>query len=166
MLRLTGMAALTGAICAACASVPSPASMVEKPSAFEFGASLETIQANLEGLCTSQTVRAINPPQIPGVASHMQIDCEGFDYFGAPRLAELVFGDDQLVLVWVLTREDEDSALVSAFTQAFGAPTVRTDTMTAFTNHNAAVRKDVAETLYYSTSVEALVEQRMLGEPG
>jgi hypothetical protein len=163
MIKQTGMAALVAAMCAACASVPDPAAMVQTPSAFAFGASVETIQANLDGLCTSQTLRAINPPQIPGTASHMQIDCEGFDYFGAPRLAELVFGDDKLVLVWVLTREDEDAALVSAFTDAFGAPTVRTETMTAFTDHNAAVRKDVAEVLYYSSAVEALVEERMIG---
>lgn len=49
----------------------------------------------------------IEPVQLPGAKKQSQIDCFGFEYFGAPRLAEFVFADDDLILTWVLVEEND-----------------------------------------------------------
>ncbi|WDI32993.1 hypothetical protein PUV54_07255 [Hyphococcus flavus] len=123
---------------------------VTKPAVLTFGASAADMTAALETHCTEQNLREISPPSMPGVSSQTQIDCEGFSYFGAPRLAEFVFGDDALTLVWILTEKSEEEALIAAFKNAYGAPSHETTMFTAFADDCAAVRKDVPEALYYA----------------
>ncbi len=143
-----GAAALGAFSLAACASAQD----VTKPGVFTFDAGVEEMAGLLEGVCASQTIRNIEPPQIPGATSQTQIDCEGFDYFGAPRLAEFVFGDDALTLVWILTQKSEEADLIAAFKKIYGTPSHETSLFTAFADDLAAVRYDPPEALYYSQS--------------
>lgn len=150
-----GLACAGAVMLAACANDEPD---VSTPEAFEFGASVVQIEANLEGLCDTQNLREISPPQIPGSALHQQIDCQGFEYFGDKRLAELVFGDDKLLLVWVLVNEDELDAMDEVFSDRFGDPTFKSDTIALYENGFSAVRRDVPEALYYSPDIADLVK--------
>lgn len=140
------------ALIIACAS---PVMAEPVPVAVEFGADLKQTAESLGPLCTSQTVRTIEPPQIPGVSEQVQLDCEGFDYFGAKRKAEFIFGDDALTIIWILIEGSEIDDLVAAFNQSFGEPTHDTSNFTAFADDQSAVRKDVPEALYYAPEVAA-----------
>lgn len=144
------------------------AGQIDRPAMIKFGASVDTISALLAESCDSAMLRDIEPVEIPDVARQQQIDCDGLSYFGAPREAEFVFGDDALLFVWILTRAEEDAALVAAFTEKFGAPSHATSMFTAFADHNAAVRKDKPEVLFYSDAVapqyRAWFDQQAAGE--
>lgn len=140
---------------ASCASVqPS----VKRPEVIDFGASRSVMVEALQNHCLSIQEREFDPPQVPQANTHSQIDCQGFEYFGKPRLAELVFADDKLILTWILVDRSELSALEEAFVATFGEPTIQSEDVTAFTTANAAVRKDVPEALYYADSVAPLFE--------
>ena len=123
------------------------------PAAISFGAGVEKMTENLDGLCENLALKPIDPPQIPGVSEQTQLDCQGFTYFGAPRLAEFVFGDDALTIVWILIDENETDALTESFMATFGEPSHDTPLFTAFTDGYAAVRKDIPEALYYAPFV-------------
>jgi hypothetical protein len=123
------------------------------PEAAVFGASVAEIKAGLEGNCTKLSVQPIEPVQIPGVSEQVQLDCEGFDYFGAPRKAEFVFGDDALTFIWVLVGASETDDLIASFKETYGAPSHETADFTAFADGNAAVRTDTPEALYYAPAV-------------
>lgn len=128
---------------------------VSKPDIVVFGASAAEFAVALGPYCQSQTITPVEPPQIPGASKQSQLECTGFHYFGAPRLAEFIFGDDALTIVWILTEKSEEPALIVAFKAAFGDPSHETPAFTAFAGSRAAVRKDVPEALYYSPSVAA-----------
>ena len=147
----------TYVLCAAASlsSACATAQDVATPDVVSFGATPSAMSAALEPYCTNQDMREINPPFMPGVSTQTQIDCEGFVYFGAPRLAEFVFADDALSLVWILTEKEEEAALIEAFRAEFGEPSHDTPLFTAFVDSNVAVRKDVPEALYYATTVDS-----------
>ena len=154
-LRTSGALAL-GLSCAMAGA--ALANGVNKPGVISFGASIAEMTAALESFCQSQTVKSVEPPQIPGASKQSQLDCTGFGYFGAPRLAEFIFADDALMIVWILTDKSEEPALVAAFKATFGEPSHETAAITAFSGSRAAIRKDVPEALYYSQSVAASYE--------
>lgn len=125
---------------------------VEKPGVIDFGESVKAMEAALAPFCSSQSTRETER-FFDYLKIQHQIDCEGFEYFGAARNAEFVFGDDQLMIVWILTEKSDEAALEQAFRGAYGEPSHLTADFTAFADHNAAVRKDVPEALYYGDSV-------------
>lgn len=152
-VTLTLVWALIGA---GCANVS-----VQKPAVVDFGASQSEIAQSLATSCVEIRERVIEPAQLPNVETQSQIDCIGFDYFGAPRLAEFVFADDTLILTWILVEEDDLPALEEAFIRNYGAPAFQDESITGFHDAFAAVRKDIPEALFYSPSVAQLVVSRM-----
>lgn len=153
-------------LAAGCTTTPAKDPLqVSKPSAISFGASVAEMEETLRPLCDTVDTRRFDPPQIPQAEKHDQIDCQGFDYFGGDRLAEFVFKDDALVLTWILVKEPELPALEAAFTAEFGEPTIKTKTITGYTNDFSAVRYDTPEALYYSPEIAPLVEG-MIGASG
>ena len=147
---------IAGLSLAACATPP-----VTKPDVITFSAPQSEMRAALETECSEIEERVIEPARIPEATSHTQIDCIGFDYFGAPRVAEFVFADDALILVWILVDETELPDLEAAFTRTFGPASFTGEEVVGFFENFAAVRKDVPEALYYSQDVSELVEQRI-----
>jgi len=141
---------------AGCASVS-----VQKPVVIDFGASQSEIAQSLATSCAEIRERVIEPAQLPNVETQSQIDCIGFNYFGAPRLAEFVFADDALILTWILVEKDDLPALENAFIRDYGTPSFQDESITGFHDAFAAVRKDIPEALYYSPSVAQLVVARM-----
>ncbi len=130
-----------------------------KPEAIDFTTSLAAMREALPAVCSSITERTIEPIQIPGTRrAQTQIDCTGFSFEGKPRLAEFVFRDDELALVWVLTDKDEEQAIEARMTSLFGAPSHKANSATAFTRAHTALRKDIAEVLFYAPSVAPMFE--------
>ncbi len=123
-----------------------------RPDVITFGASIDQMETALGAHCTTMTTRE-TPPFMPIHEIQHQTDCDGFEYFGAPRAAEFVFGDDALIFVWILTEKSEEAAMEQAFTELYGTPTHDTEGFTAFADDNAAVRKDVPEALFYSPAI-------------
>lgn len=136
-------------------STPSPP-QVNKPDLIRFGASRDQVLAALEGHGTIAAERTIEPIQLP-TARHAQtqIDVEGFMYAGKPRKMELVFADDSLDLVWILTEADEETAFIEAFRQRYGEPTHRRTDATFFLDAGVAVRNDPHEVLFISERLKA-----------
>lgn len=120
------------------------------PAAFQFGAGEADHAATFESACTSLERRELPTEGMPMAAeSHVQFDCQGFDYYGAPRLAEFVFVDDALSHVWVLTDADDLAGLADAFDAGFGTPShVVPGMVRAYIPARAALRYDVPEALY------------------
>ena len=122
-----------------------------KPEVLVFGEELELVRAKMEPLCTSITQRDIEPIQLPTArTSQIQLDCEGFHYAGAPRLAELVFADGVLELVWILVEPEELPQLVQDFRDLYGDPTHDNEQVTFFLDDACAVRFEPAEVLFLS----------------
>ena len=117
--------------------------------------------------CSEATTRTLSVDELPlATTSHVQIDCDGFDYFGAARRAEFVFADDALTHVWILVEAEDLAPLQARFETEFGAPDHATEGFTAFNAHNAALRRDIPEALYYSEAAAPLFQQWFAGSAG
>lgn len=130
---------------------------VQTPAGFQFGAGQEAHDFN--AMCSSYTVRELDPAEMPlAETSHVQVDCQGFDYFGGSRLAEFVFADNALTHVWVLVEESELDALQTEFEALHGEPDREAPVFAAFFGARAAVRRDTPEVLYYGEAGAPLFE--------
>lgn len=125
-----------------------------KPAVVRYGATVAETEKALSGLCKKLNIRQINQPFIVlreiVKDKQMQIDCDGFDYFGKPRWAEFVFADDSLEMVWILTEAADENTLLKAMTAASGDVTYRNDKFIHATNGRTALRTDKPEVLFYS----------------
>src|SRR5690606_32971477 len=109
--------------------------------------------------------RSFDPPQIPAATkSHDQIDCHGFDFLGASRLAEFVFVDDSLALVWILVDREQKGAIVAAMRRAYEAEVLEAGVMLAFREQRTAWRDEPAEVLFYSEALAPMVEARIASQ--
>lgn len=130
---------------------------VAAPENFHFGAGPEA--HDFDAICDGHTVRELDIAEMPlATTSHVQIDCEGYAYYGAERLAEFVFADDQLTHVWVLVEEGELDGLQADFEAEFGDPDAQAPVFAAFFTARAAVRRDIPEALYYGETAAPLFE--------
>ena len=132
-----------------------------KPDLMRWGATQTELETALQGKCgKSINARSIVPPFLENIQTRqMQIDCDGFMFFGKPRWVEFVIGDDSLEMVWIMTAKEEEVALLAAMTEAYGAPTMSSANYVAFTNNGAALRLDKPEVLFYAPDVAAGVEE-------
>ena len=123
-------------------SISSACGQIIKPEVFEFGKTLtEEIQ-----LPTAQK-------------SQSQLDIYGFVFEGKKRNVELIFADDQLDIVWILTEAQEEVEFITAFTKQFGNPTHRLESITFFVNDGAAVRNQPHEVLFISERLKGPYKQ-------
>ncbi|MEO1167834.1 MAG: hypothetical protein AAFW97_03885 [Pseudomonadota bacterium] len=130
------------------------------PAAIAFGASVETMNQRLAPLCDEAPVRTIDPPFLPDVQTiQQQIDCRGFDYMGEPRLAEFVFRDDALQMVWILVDADDQERVIAAMREAYGEDGLTTDAVIAFREHRTAWRFEPPEILFFSEELRPAMER-------
>ena len=135
-----------------------------KPAVISFGAGVAEMEAALAGQCETLKTREIDPPFLPNIEDEqLQIDCSGFSFFGKPRFAEFVIGDDSLEMVWILTEAEEEAALRAVMTEAYGPPAFVNDDAELFPAHNAALRKDKPEVLFYSDAIKPAMEAYLQG---
>lgn len=135
------------------ANAGNPNSNSLKPTVVRFGAELVEIETELKPLCKKLTTRRIDLPfRVLRDIKHrqMQIDCDGFEFAGAPRSAEFVFADDVLEMVWIMTTAQDEKMLLERMTRENGQPDQQNAKFTAFTKGRMALRKDVPEVLFYS----------------
>ena len=73
-----------------------PDERFERPAVIRFGASVAELERALEGQCTQRRLRTDDPVFLPYVRERqLQIDCEGFQFFGQGRHVEFVIRDDR-----------------------------------------------------------------------
>ncbi len=157
MRRVLVAMALTCAIAAPAAAQGTPV----QPSVITFGSALADMSTKLDGRCVTANVRAIPVFRVlQGLteAQH-QIDCEGFQFEGAPRHAEFVFSDAGLEMVWIMI-DARDSAAVSQRMRAdYGTSDMQNAKFSAWTTNRAALRSDVPEVLFYSRRLAARIAE-------
>lgn len=130
-----------------------------KPENIEFGTSPSKAGELLKGQCDKITTKAFDPPQLPGTQfSHMQIDCTGYWLGGKRRLAEFVFRDERLVMIWILIEEPEVVGADMMMRQLFGKPSHENPAFTAFAGDQTALRKDKPEFLFYAPEMAPMFE--------
>ncbi len=150
-------------LCGFMTATSAAAEAFSKPAVITFSASAAEMEAALQDKCTTRKTRKIDPPFLPDIKTEqLQIDCDGFEFFGAPRWAEFVIGDDSLEMVWILTDSEDEAALREAMTTAYGPATFVNDDIEAFPAHRAALRKDKPEVLFYSEAIAPGLEARFL----
>ena len=146
-------------IAAMLSSLSATASPPIKPDNIDFAMTLTEARAHLANICTSVSEREIKPAQIPGTRNkQMQLDCNGYVFHGKDRLAEFMFRDNELMLVWILTSAEEETTLEAWMESTNGTPTHKASEFTAFTNHQMALRKTPHEVLYYSENAAPMFE--------
>ncbi len=130
------------------------------PDVIEWGASAAAIEKALEGKCANGFVkRPIDPPFLPDVkTAQVQIDCDGYDFMGAPRWTEFVIGDDRLQMVWVMVEADDKAKVVEALEDAYGEASHESDLFIAFTQNRAAWREEPPEVLFYAEELAPAME--------
>jgi hypothetical protein len=126
-----------------------------RPEIIQFGTGTAELESVLKPLCKKgQRTRPIDPPFLPNVKNQqLQIDCEGFEFMGAPRWAEFVIGDGELKMVWIMVEAHEQDSIATAMEEAYGPPSHRNENYIAFSQNRAAWRFQPAEVLFYSAEL-------------
>lgn len=147
---ITRLAAI--ALAAGATGCVTPPESVEKPDVIVWGAGASDMETALDGLCENgMTTRKIDPPFLPNVQTEqLQIDCDGFEFFGAPRWTEFVIGDDRLQMVWIMVDREDEAAAIAAMKSAYGAPSHENDAFVAFAGERTAWRSEPPEFLFYT----------------
>jgi hypothetical protein len=126
-----------------------------KPEVIRWGAGTAQLQAHLKPLCPQLRTRRIDPPFLDHVKTEqLQIDCDGFRFFGKGRHVEFVIRDGRLVMVWLMVDASEAPGFIVAMSQAYGRPTATNARYIAFEQNRAAWRHKPAEILFYSPELE------------
>ncbi len=132
----------------------------DRPPEIRWGATVEQTERALRGKCTTRDTRRIDPPFLDNIRDkQLQIDCDGFAFAGAPRWAEFVFGDDRLVMVWIMTGAADDNRIMAAMQARFGDVTRRNAKYVAFEKAQAALRLDKHEVLFYAPELAPATER-------
>ncbi|MBO6728229.1 MAG: hypothetical protein JJ884_04585 [Maricaulis sp.] len=145
---------LAAALIATSACATATASDLTLDDSIRFDASLDELRPVFDASCASWEAVTLNPAELPiAQTSHVQVNCQGFRHAGGNRLAEFVFADDSMAFVWVLIDAGELDGFAQDMRGVYGAPTHDTAMFTAFADHNAALRRDIPEFLFYSQSI-------------
>lgn len=137
-----------------------PSVEISKPEVLEFGNSMDEIRRNLESQCDSMIIRSNQPIQLPTAKKEQsQLDCYGFQYAGKKRKVELIFADDQLDIVWILTEAEEEKYFLDGFKELYGEPTHMVEDATFFLNAGTAVRNKPHEVLFISERLKQPYKQ-------
>ncbi|MCC3859936.1 hypothetical protein [Pseudemcibacter aquimaris] len=130
-----------------------------KPSTIDFDQDLNASRLSLKQICESIDEREFNPPEIPGTKeSHVQLDCQGFMFEGQKRLAEFVFRDGKLALVWVLLDESVMDDMEVKMIKLLGEPSHVSAEFTAFSAKNAALIKEKTEVVFYAPMMSEMFD--------
>ena len=133
---------------------------IAKPEVMQFGKSMSEIRQVLGPLCDSISERLNEPIQLPTAQkTQSQLDCYGFQYAGKKRKVELIFADDQLDIVWILTEAEEEEFFLNGFKELYGEPTHRMEDATFFLNEGTALRNKPHEVLFISERLKEPYKQ-------
>ncbi len=142
---------------------------VSRPDLPAFYTSLATVRAAVDPRCDTLEVRRLDMLLDVARQSQQQIDCDGYRFRGRKRFMELMFSDDQLDLVIVLTDPDEHEAFADALRAQHGEPTHDSQIGLYFYDAAVALRTEPHEVVFVSKRVRAqyqLYMDSMAGEVG
>lgn len=126
-----------------------------RPEVIRWGATTAQLEQRLGPLCPKLRTRKIEPPFLAKVKTEqLQIDCDGFQFFGKGRHVEFVIRDGRLVMVWLMVDSNEAPSFVETMGRAYGRPTKTNARYIAFEGARAAWRHQPAEILFYSPELE------------
>ena len=124
---------------------------ITKPEVLAFGSSLAEMKKQLKPLSEAMTERLEEPIQLPTAQdAQSQLDVSGFLYAGKKRNLELIFADDALDIIWILTEAEEEAVFLEQFEALYGAPTHVKEEVTFFLNDGVAVKNNPHEVLFIS----------------
>lgn len=137
-----------------------PSNVITKPEVIEFGKTMSEIKQTLGPLCDSISERLNEPIQLPTAQKmQSQLDCYGFEYAGKKRKIELIFADDQLDIIWILTEAEEEEFFLNGFREKYGEPTHKMEDATFFLNDGTALRNQPHEVLFISERLKEPYKQ-------
>jgi hypothetical protein len=134
---------------------------VRVPSEFEFGGRLEDLDERLRALAMESTLEIVEEPWLPtNPERQVQLNLYGIAFAGFLRKAEVVFGDDRLELVWILTGAGEEDRVRDLLTQEYGDPVFESEAVEAFADWRIVLRKDKPEVLLVSERLVPMYRER------
>jgi hypothetical protein len=123
----------------------------EIPVFIDFNASLDALEPAFERNCSGTARLESHNPWLPnGPDTQVQIDCFGVPFGGFPRKFELVFGDGNLQVIWVLTGKPEQERMLELLRRDWGEPDLVNDGWEVFGGGRISLRKDKPEFLILS----------------
>ena len=123
------------------------------PAILQWGQPVAAIEALAKQQCQSARTRPINPPFLKSAKAQQQVDCEGFQYQGAPRHLELIIRDGELVGAWLMMRADEQGRVLEWMKRDLDEPAEELGNYVVYPKHMVAWRRDKAELLFYSPQI-------------
>jgi hypothetical protein len=131
------------------------------PGAFEFGGRFEDLEDRLRAIAMASDFEVVDEPWLPTQPQRQtQLNLYGMVHAGFFRKAEVVFGDDQLELVLILTGKAEEDRVRERLIAEFGEPEFVSDEFEAFSGWRVALRKDEPGILLLSGQLAPWFEQR------
>lgn len=103
-------------------AIPNVFASTAIPNMLKLGDNLNQVKQQLNKKCDELTEQQL--PLLLSVASENQslITCQGFYYLGSQHSIELMFSDNQLDVIQVLSIQAEHDVLRSLLKQEYGAP--------------------------------------------
>ena len=140
---------------------------ISRPELPAFYAILATVRAAVEPRCDALEVRRLAMLLDVARQTQQQIDCDGYLLRGRKRFMGLMFSDEQLDLVIVLTDPDEHEAYADTLRAQHGEPTHDSEIDLYFYDAAVALRSEPHEVVFVSKRVRAqyqLYMDSMAGE--
>jgi len=130
------------------------------PSIVKFSRSLSDHRTQLEEVCAPARIEPEDEIWLPNApAVQIQANCYNYQFAGFERKLELVYGDDKLEVVWILTAKPEEQRIRKLLVELWGPPEIDNDVWTVFNEGKIALRKDVPEILLLSDEILPYFEE-------
>ena len=130
------------------------------PSIVNFGRSLSDHRTRIEEVCAPARIEPEDEIWLPNApAVQIQANCYNYLFAGFERKLELVYGDDKLEVVWILTAKPEEQRIRKLLIELWGPPEIDNDVWAVFNEGRIALRKDISEVLLLSDEMLPYFEE-------
>jgi hypothetical protein len=110
------------------------------PNMLKLGDNINQVKQQLSKKCDELTEQKL--PILLSVASENQslIRCQGFEYLGSRHAVELMFSDNRLDVIQILSMQAESKGLRSLLKQEYGAPSYSSNEVVYYQNLSISLR--------------------------
>ena len=119
----------------------------------DFGDSIPTIRANLNGKCDELSQRELSILLNVVKNSQTQLECDGFVYRGQKRFVEMMFSDGHLDIIHIMGTESDHEELTNILTAEFGEPSFSSDQTIYYRSEGISLRTIPHEISFVSERV-------------
>ncbi len=138
---------------------------IDLPQVVDFSRSLSEHEIELRELCEPILIEDEDEIWLPNApTTQVQVNCYNYEYAGFERKLELVYGDNKLEVVWVLTAKPEEQRLRELLVESLGDPIINNDTWEVFGDGRISLRKDTPELLILSDDMIPQYMERFVSE--